>query len=1025
MLRDTGRRFRRLLVIVACLAGASVGRSATCVVTSTSDDGTNTGSLRHCVQHAASGDTINFASALNGQTITVASALDIGTNLTIAGPGANLLTISGGSAVQVFTITRTPGSTVTISGLTIEGGKGDWGGGVHNERTLILRDCVFSHNHAYYGGAVYNQGTVTASNCTFSDNAADQDNSEGGGVFNDGGTAVTIIRNCTFSHNTATRGGAAIWSYSVADAVGPVTISGSTFSGNTAGGQGTGIFSGGTLTMSTSILAGDKCVTDGGACPKTGVDGNVVTTASGLTPLGNYGGPMQTMLPLPGNAAICAASLSTPLPADGSTDQRGFPRKNTSYTGYSAGNPCVDAGAVQTNYQSVQFTNVPSGGYYSGSMLNQAISPGPVVSITESSQKLGGVPLTLTFSGNGTAEGLGPSTTVAGTGATFGSLQVDAAGTSDVLTVTVPVVGTYSLSANAGLEVTLTEQNITVTQHAPASAAYNATFQVAATANSTLAVAITAQGSCTVAAGGSGSATIRMTSGSGGCSVFYDQAGNNSYSPASEAADSTTATKATATVTFGKLNPTYTGHPLSPSVTTAPANLSFTLTGAPQTSAGSYSVTATINDANYAGTNSDTFTIQKATATVTFGNLNPTYTGSPLSPSVTTVPANLSYTLTGAPQTNAGAYPVTATINDTNYTGSNSDTFTIKKATATVAFGNLSPTYTGSPLSPSVTTAPANLSYTLTGAPQTNAGAYSVTATINDANYTGSNTGAFVINKATVAVIAANQTRVYGAANPVLTWGYGPFVGSDSAGVVSGSPIVSTSATPASLPGTYPIAVDVSPLSAANYNFTGVPALLTVTFTAGAPASGTTCNGAYSGTFTGSPVVSSGQTCVFAGGGITGNVQVKGGSLVLVQSKVTGNVEAIGGGNVSIGPGSTITGNLQIHNLPANAGQSQVCGSTVNGNLDFVNNNSAVLIGSAATSCAGNQVGGDLTVHNNSGATTVAGNTVTGNLDDHNNTGATQVFNNTVGNNLACQQNSTITGGGNTAKTKQGQCAAF
>jgi len=55
----------------------------------------------------------------------------------------------------------------------------------------------------------------------------------------------------------------------------------------------------------------------------------------------------------------------------------------------------------------------------------------------------------------------------------------------------------------------------------------------------------------------------------------------------------------------------------------------------------------------------------------------------------------------------------------------------------------------------------------------------------------------------------------------------------------------------------------------------------------------------------------------------------------------------------------------------------------------------------------------------------VVGNTVGGNLRDNNDTGAAQVFNNLVDNNLQCQQDSVITGGGNTAKSKQGQCAAY
>ena len=163
---------------------------------------------------------------------------------------------------------------------------------------------------------------------------------------------------------------------------------------------------------------------------------------------------------------------------------------------------------------------------------------------------------------------------------------------------------------------------------------------------------------------------------------------------------------------------------------------------------------------------------------------------------------------------------------------------------------------------------------------------------------------------------------------------------------------------------------------------------------------------------------------MFLGGGATGNVQQKGGNLVLFQAHVGGDVQ-VNGGAVSIGPGSTIGGNLQIQSLPGGSGPNQVCGTTVHGDLQLQNNLSAILIGAGPIACAGNIVGGNLQVQNNSGATTIVGNTVTGNLDDQGNTGPTQVFSNVVGNDLTCQQDSVITGGGNTAKSKQGQCAQF
>ncbi len=199
-----------------------------------------------------------------------------------------------------------------------------------------------------------------------------------------------------------------------------------------------------------------------------------------------------------------------------------------------------------------------------------------------------------------------------------------------------------------------------------------------------------------------------------------------------------------------------------------------------------------------------------------------------------------------------------------------------------------------------------------------------------------------------------------------------------------------------------------------------------VTATASVPPSGTTCNGTYTGTFQGNVTVSAGQNCVFVSGGVSGNLTENGGNVVLTQSHVGNDVQINGGGTFTIGPGTTIGNNLQIQSIPSGSGQNQVCGTTVDGNLQFQSNGTAVLIGSTNPfSCAGNTIDGNLEVQSNSAATTVDGNTVKGNLTDQSNTGPTQVFNNAVGNNLACHQNSSITGGGNTAGSKKGQCAAF
>src|SRR5208337_2436459 len=88
-------------------------------------------------------------------------------------------------------------------------------------------------------------------------------------------------------------------------------------------------------------------------------------------------------------------------------------------------------------------------------------------------------------------------------------------------------------------------QTITFTQPAPASAAFNSSFTVAANASSGLAVTFTSAGSCNNAG-----ATYTITSGTGTCSVIANQAGNSNYLAAPTVTESVNATPATQTITF-------------------------------------------------------------------------------------------------------------------------------------------------------------------------------------------------------------------------------------------------------------------------------------------------------------------------------------------------------------------------------------------------------------------------------------------------------------------------------------------
>jgi hypothetical protein len=50
------------------------------------------------------------------------------------------------------------------------------------------------------------------------------------------------------------------------------------------------------------------------------------------------------------------------------------------------------------------------------------------------------------------------------------------------------------------------------------------------------------------------------------------------------------------------------------------------------------------------------------------------------------------------------------------------------------------------------------------------------------------------------------------------------------------------------------------------------------------------------------------------------------------------------------------------HRIPAGAAQNQVCDTRITGDVQFQNNGPAVEIGSASPTCAGNTIGGDLSV---------------------------------------------------------------
>ncbi len=93
-------------------------------------------------------------------------------------------------------------------------------------------------------------------------------------------------------------------------------------------------------------------------------------------------------------------------------------------------------------------------------------------------------------------------------------------------------------------------QSITVTQPAPAIAAYGSSFNVAATASSGLPVSIVASGGCSISGN-----SVMMTSGTTACVLTYSQAGDSNYAAAANVKSSTTATKLSQSITVTQAAP--------------------------------------------------------------------------------------------------------------------------------------------------------------------------------------------------------------------------------------------------------------------------------------------------------------------------------------------------------------------------------------------------------------------------------------------------------------------------------------
>jgi uncharacterized repeat protein (TIGR03803 family) len=310
-------------------------------VTSLADAGP--GTLREALAVACEGAIITLA--VTGTMVLTSGDLPVERSVSILGPGATNLTISGGNAWRAFNVTT---GDVFISGLTVAHGSDSAaflnGAGLRNNAHLTLLDCRFTVNTSEAsGGGIFNRpdGTLIIERCLFDGNravGAFQGGGVGGAIANQG---VLRVTNSTFSGNSAGFSAGALRNS------GDMILSSCTFTRNTASectdceGVPAVIVHVGTVATLRNTIVGGNTNTLGAHRDLSGEfttsDYNLVEQPAGfvldgtnnlvgltplLGPLADHGGPTLTHLPLAGSPAFDAGDPGN-CPA---TDQRGVAR---------------------------------------------------------------------------------------------------------------------------------------------------------------------------------------------------------------------------------------------------------------------------------------------------------------------------------------------------------------------------------------------------------------------------------------------------------------------------------------------------------------------------------------------------------------------------------------------------------------------------------------------------------------------------------------------------------------------------
>ncbi len=283
---------------------------AALVVNSVADAGA--GTLRDTITNSHTGNVISFAPALMGKLITLTSGeILINHSLTINGPGAGNLTISGNNNSRIFHVDDGSDSsllTVTLNSLSLVNAKSSViGGAIDSAENLIVTNSVLSGNTSSSNGGAIEEFSISAGllleNTQIVNNSA---TGVGGGIrFSSGGSFAAI--GCLIANNSATGSGGGLSLEEILSGTGDLYMINSTISHNSA-------TTGGGLSFTNFRLGADGAghTADDGMALLYGslVTNNTATVAGGGVNF-DYGRAMVINSMVKNNAAPQGGGLAT------------------------------------------------------------------------------------------------------------------------------------------------------------------------------------------------------------------------------------------------------------------------------------------------------------------------------------------------------------------------------------------------------------------------------------------------------------------------------------------------------------------------------------------------------------------------------------------------------------------------------------------------------------------------------------------------------------------------------------------